>query len=221
MKEDGVTLSTDVTKAAEDYGRRCENIGKERRTAADLQDAMDHADFKKEHHALLDRLANEQRQRKPIIERPPFKTVELGTHPNNAALRKAILGADCKIGDWGADILKKVEVAKEPTDIDIIVLSVAELGFPNGATRKDIYNKALSLGLQLCPAEVGPQLRLQYLDQPHGEWILIGMEPITDSLGRLKVLGVEHGDYDRWLYGYVGGPDGFWNGRGRWAFRCK
>lgn len=172
-------------------------------------------------YQFFDERAAKRAETMAVTDRPPFKTVKLGTHDSNEALRKEILGAGCKIGDWGLDILKRVEVAKEPTEIDIIVLTVAELGFPNGATCKDIYAKALSLGLQLCPAEVGPQLRLQYMDQPKGEWILIGMEPITDSDGNLKVFNVEHDGSVRWLRGIGGNPVNFWVGYDRWAFRRK
>lgn len=213
---DQVTLGS-----AEDYGRRCESIGKERRNTADLQDAMDHPDFKQRHHALLDQLAQERRQSKPIVERPPFMTVKLGTHKSNKDLRKALLAAGLKIGDWGGDILNRVKVAEKPEDVNIVVVTVAELGFPNGASRAQIYVKALSMGLGLLPAEVGPQLRLQYTDQPLGEWILIGMEPMSDSGGYLIVFGVVRYDDGRWLYGDYGRPDSVWGGNYRWAFRCK
>jgi hypothetical protein len=156
-----------------------------------------------------------------ITERPPFMKVRLGTHPDNRALRQALLDAGNRIGDWGGDILKKVQVASKPTEVDIVVVSVAELGFPNGATRAQIYEKALSLGLGLLPAEVGPQMRLQYTDQPNGEWILVAMEPITDSDGSLYVVVVGHVSDGRWLDGSSGGPDDFWIGSCRWAFRCK
>ena len=59
-----------------------------------------------------------------------------------------------------------------------------QLGFPNGATLKEIYAKAKDLGLELCPAEVGPLLRLNYPDQPNGEYLRIAMETINDSDGR-------------------------------------
>ena len=64
-----------------------------------------------------------------------------------------------------------------------MALSVKELGFNDGAYYKDICTKALELGLELCPAEVGPALRLVYKDQSRGEWLRIAMEAITGSDG--------------------------------------
>lgn len=159
---------------------------------------------------------------------PAWKTIQLqlGTYKSTEDLRQALIDAGFKIGDWGDDILKRVEVATKPTEVGIVVVTVTELGFPNGATQAQIYERALSLGLQLCPAEVGPQLRLQYADQPNGECILVGMEPISisDSGGSLSVFYVLHADFDGlspWLLGNSGDPDLDWDGNARWAFRYK
>ena len=65
---DVVTLNPDLATPAADYGRRCESIGRERRTVADLQDAMSNPDFKKAHHDLLDRLAREYCVSRPLLE---------------------------------------------------------------------------------------------------------------------------------------------------------
>lgn len=151
-----------------------------------------------------------------------WKTIKLGTKGLKTAddFRKAIKSAGMSIGDWGNDILGKpaFSVASEETEVDLVNVSVGELGFKRGAERRDIIAKALSLGLELCPNEVGPQLRLQYADQPRGEWLLIGMEPITGSGGGLDVFGVGHDDDELWLSGDCGYADGIWDADDRFVF---
>jgi hypothetical protein len=61
---------------------------------------------------------------------------------------------------------------------------VSALGFrDHGASLKDIYERASRLGLALAPAELGPTLRLDYLDQPLGEFLHIAMKPVTRDGG--------------------------------------
>ncbi|WP_274364104.1 helicase [Paenibacillus thermotolerans] len=49
-----------------------------------------------------------------------------------------------------------------------VELTVGDLGFPDGATTAQIFRTAGELGLEFCPLELGPHLRLEYLDQPEG-----------------------------------------------------
>jgi len=151
---------------------------------------------------------------------PTWKTITVGTGPRNAdEFRKALTDGGCRVSDWGNELLDKVDFSEvtEETELELVLFSVAELGFKYGATRRGIYNKAQELGLSLCSAEVGPQLRLQYA-QPKGEWFRIAMEPISDSGGSLKVFYVEHGIDGRWLGGGIGDPDYFWSGNDRFVF---
>lgn len=150
-----------------------------------------------------------------------WKTIQLGTHESVAALRQALIDADYKIGDWASDILNRITIASKPAKIELVCLTVAELGFPNRATRKQIYEKALSLGFELCPAEVGPQLRLQYTDQPLNEWLLVAMEPISDSDGSLRVFYVGHDEGGLWLLGGRADPGGFCGAGRVWVFGRK
>ena len=57
-----------------------------------------------------------------------------------------------RIGDWSNDALGKTPCAQEETEVDLVLLSVKELGFGNGAHYKDICAKALQVGLELGPA---------------------------------------------------------------------
>src|SRR4030042_3239242 len=124
---------------------------------------------------------------KPIqFEFKVFKTITLGTGLKTPGdFRKSFKDNGCRIGDWANDILGRpaFTVATEETELDLVVVSVAELGFKKGATREQIHARAKELGLDLCPAEVGPQLRLQSKDQSNGEWLVVAMEPIHDSAG--------------------------------------
>lgn len=60
------------------------------------------------------------------------------------------------------DILYKTEFSQKSQTYELVRFTVEQLGFPNGATTDEVYKRAEDLGLELCPAEVGPHLRLQY-----------------------------------------------------------
>jgi hypothetical protein len=147
-----------------------------------------------------------------------WKTVKLGTCKSPDEYRKALKKAGQRIGDWGNDILGKTDCAQEETEVDLVVLSVKELGFANGAPYKNICAKALQLGLELCPAEVGPALRLAYGDQPRGEWLRIAMEAITASDGLRVIFAVDHDNVELWLRGRNGHPENAYPADYRFVF---
>lgn len=68
-------------------------------------------------------------------------------------------------------------------EIDLAAVTVEDLvGRKEGGTTTEIFAGAASLGLIKCPPEVGPRLRLQYENQPSGEDLYVGMEPIASSI---------------------------------------
>jgi hypothetical protein len=138
-------------------------------------------------------------------------TLQLGKKITEEDLEKA----GFKISNWANDILQKVKFKKQIVNLE--VKTVAELGLPNGGTIKEIYEKAQEVGLELCPAEVGPQLRVQY-DRPENEWLLIAMKPITDRDGNLRVFLVARDGAGRWLHANYGHADYFWSGHYHWVF---
>ena len=150
-----------------------------------------------------------------------WKTINLGTGKNADDFRKVLKDRGFNIGNWADDILGKpaFTAATEATEIDLVKVTVAELGFKKGARRDQIYERAKELGLELCPSEVGPQLRLQYQDQPNNEWLLIGMKPIADSGGDLRVFCVRRDVSGLWLSGDWGPPGSVWPPGSQWVFR--
>jgi hypothetical protein len=113
-------------------------------------------------------------------ELPIWKTITLGVHRNVNAVRDALDAAKIAVGDSADEILGRpaFTFANERRELNLVVLSVTALGFgANGGTLSDIHARALRLGFELCPEEVGPQLRLQYLNQPVGEFLHVAMKP--------------------------------------------
>ncbi|MEK7498721.1 MAG: DUF4114 domain-containing protein, partial [Patescibacteria group bacterium] len=77
--------------------------------------------------------------------------------------------------------LNNIFLSPTQVDVELVKITPVDLGFKDGVAYGDILNRALGLGLSIAPAEVGPQLRLQYQDQPFNEDIYIAMDPIIDS----------------------------------------
>lgn len=150
-----------------------------------------------------------------------WKTVTLGTGLLTAdPFRQAITQVRNRISDWADRTLGRpaFTVATQEIELDLVNVSALELGFTQSTTRREIYARAIERGLELCPAEVGPQLRLQYQDQPLHEWLLVGMEPIADAVGFLNVFYVGHYEDGLWLCRHSGHPDSVCSPDTRWVF---
>lgn len=138
-----------------------------------------------------------------------FDSVEIGG-TSAAKLEKTLEKEGVQLSTNGRFMLRSKDFTtlKNPEEAALVRLRVEDLGFPRGATTDEIYTRAEELGLELCPAEVGPQYRLKYTDQPSGEWLYIGMKQIPVSDGSPHVFRVEHDSDGRWLGGHWAEPAG-------------
>jgi hypothetical protein len=128
---------------------------------------------------------------KSATDFPIFKTIKLGTCKTPERYRDALKRIWCKICYGADDILGKTTCVEEETEVDLVVCFVSELGFNKNGHLKDICAKGVEMGLELCPAEVGPALRLAYRDdQPYDEWLSIAMEAIAGSDGYHHIFAV-------------------------------
>lgn len=116
-------------------------------------------------------------------------------------------------------ILLASEWLRERTEmraLTIVELAVRQLGFPAGGRMSEICLRAEELGLSLCPLELGPYFRMQYLDQPEGCWgypvtkhrappgsITIASRPVTDDDEFPKGFYLRRIQAVLWLRGYV------------------
>ncbi|MBP9731966.1 MAG: hypothetical protein KBD29_00705 [Candidatus Magasanikbacteria bacterium] len=75
-------------------------------------------------------------------------------------------------------------VLKQEKEFDLVRISVADLTCAMDPIRPytdSICGRAEELGLELCPIEMAAQLRLQYINQPKGEKLLIGSPMPSDG----------------------------------------
>ncbi len=92
---------------------------------------------------------------------PIWKTIQLGTGKDVHRL----------VTEWGSH------------EINLVKLTVADLGFKGGATMLSVYVRAQDLGLKLCPQEAGPYIRRQCVGLTSEEVLWVAMETIVDSSG--------------------------------------
>jgi hypothetical protein len=146
---------------------------------------------------------------KSVSAVPVWRRITVGTFANSFALLSALDAAGCVIGSSAEEILARpaFTVGTSKTTVELFAVSAAELGFQTAtAPLVDIYARAQQLGFGLAAAEVAPQLRLQYFEQPMGE-LLIGMEPIKTWNGEPFILAVANGGAGLALIGRDGSAD--------------
>ena len=138
----------------------------------------------------------------------PFKTIQLG--------QKIEVNKD-RMSIYAQDIASKITPQKEIESVDLVKISVKDLGLPNGGTYSEICSKAKEKGLELCPPETGFILANEY----EGDWITIAMEPITGRDGDPRVFGLRRDADGLWVGADFAGPSGRWRAGGEFVFRTR
>lgn len=136
-----------------------------------------------------------------------WKTITIGSFGDSLALRNELDRRGCNVGGQAAEILARPSftVSSRKMNVELVDLSPAQLGFSSDTvTLADVYARAQQLGFELAAAEVGPQLRIQYFDQPIGEFLIVGMAPITTWSGEPMILNVANGGAGLILIGQDG-----------------
>mgnify|MGYP003553042351 FL=1 len=100
---------------------------------------------------------------------------------------------------------------QQEEQITLVCIKVDDLFYDGQQhTTEQLFSRAKELGLEACPAEVGPCLRLTYKDQPLYEWVNVAMKQITPPDRDPSVFGVERNDNGSWLSDRWAPPDGNW-----------
>lgn len=94
-----------------------------------------------------------------------WKTIKLGTFTTVNDLKKAIEEKGYTIDGYMDYVFDNMTISEEKTDIDLIIVSVEELGFWKGETYENVCAKGLEFGLDFVSEETVAQTRLQYPSQ--------------------------------------------------------
>ena len=148
-----------------------------------------------------------------------WRTVRIGVHKSLAAYLAAAEAKGHKIGTYAAQILPSVEWAQEESDLELVEVLDSDAGMVDGYTFDQLAAVVTSqYDLELLPAEAGPAVRDQYLDQPMDEWRGIAMKPRADSDANLLVFSVGRRSDGTWLNTCYAHPAYRFNLGLRWLF---
>ena len=150
------------------------------------------------------------------------ESVEIGGKTTEQLIAE-MEAAHINISDYAKSMMKNRDFipGKTREEATLIRLTVADLGFKTSATTDQIYERAQTLGLELCPPDTGPNYRLKYKDQPLNEWVRIGMKQIADSGGDPDVFRLGRSGDGLWLDSRWALPDDTWNPDGGFVFRLR
>jgi len=149
-----------------------------------------------------------------------WRKIALGTYKGVDAYRRALESAGIKTGDAADEILGRpaFRYGTMKSDVELVLVSAADLGIETESSLADVYKRARQVGLELCPAEVGPQLRLDYRNQPLGEALDIAMEPVATYRGDPTILTLVNWGTGLMLIGRDGRPESMVFRKSRFVF---
>ena len=164
----------------------------------------------------------------PVIAR----TIEVGGLKKWQLIQK-LQQHSISMNEYGERLLfdDKFTTSETKYSLKTVELTVRDLGFPDGATMPQIFKRASELGLELCPLELGPHLRLKYLNQPEGDTgnlpqqnqapsdsITIASEIISEEDHFPKGFYLRKINDVLWLRGYIADNLHVWNAHDHFIF---
>lgn len=158
------------------------------------------------------------KDRKELLEAMKKQGINISSYAREMIESPDFMPTQSGLG--GIKRLLKGERSPITETVDIVRLKVRNFGFTNFPTTTELFAKAEEFGLELCPAEVGPQYRLQQTDQPMEDWFYIGMKPLVAS-GDPSVFKLAHAGHGLWLSSDWAGPDYLWRLDDEFVFRFR
>ncbi len=160
-----------------------------------------------------------------------WKTISIGGGTPEELSTKVARSCE-RVGYNAKFLMKEMEVSSPTSNIDLVVLTLDELGFTFNPSTDAFMTREFCTKwseenldgcfIELCEAEDGPQLREQYQDQQKYEVLTMVMERISDPGGYKRVFVVERlGSGDRCLDTDWMRPNTLWSLDTRVVYRFR
>lgn len=179
--KDGVTL-----RIVDDFVRRCQEFARKRQDPADLHDAASHPGFTNGLRDLVDAKSEQFRQMRPIFERPPFASIEVGTFKSVDDLERALRESGENISSRAQQMLHQSDfiLASEPAKLDLYGFRTSDL-YQHGCSMEGAFTMLGWLKALQLPHEAAAQYCLQYKRPLSMQQVAFYTKPLRDS----QVLG--------------------------------
>jgi hypothetical protein len=141
-----------------------------------------------------------------------WKTVEAGGK-SPKILERQLEQKGINVSDYALNLIRSKDFVtlRRPEQIKIARSTVDDLGFTKPPTTDQLLQRIDGdPELEYLPPEAAVALRLEYGDQPLGEYLYAGMKPIAVSDGSPLVFGLERYGGGLWLYGRWTRPGHHW-----------
>ena len=127
-----------------------------------------------------------------------------------------------KISDWIQDIFQRLEKTVLLKDkLDLVRVSLADLGFDGPTRLKDFYAAAKQRGLKCLTPQQALLVRLEYKEQPIKEWLRIAIEMNemidSDDVPHLPKMG--HALSNLYIETYWAWPDAIFHPHNEFVMR--
>ncbi len=137
--------------------------------------------------------------------------------------QEALKNAKCIIDGSANYILENSPLDGDITEdeMELVIASAKNFGIDEQhCHRSHIYHRAIEFGSELCSAKIGLQAIVALASQlKNGEELLIGIEPLFDSRGNLRIFCISRRiDGELHLIGCSGDPKLIWGLNKRWIF---
>ncbi|MFD2175987.1 hypothetical protein [Veronia pacifica] len=105
---------------------------------------------------------------------------------------------------------QEFEISNKRQTVELVKVSVHELGYSEGALIVDILDAAKEQNLMPCGLELAPYLRLHYLSQPDGPLLTVAsVPPFSDDMYP-RGFYLSANSTGLWLRGYRATDDVLW-----------